>query len=43
MDHNKPSPAAITKRLLNTLSDESNPITHSDIYERSGVHYACDF
>ncbi|KIM90939.1 hypothetical protein PILCRDRAFT_811437 [Piloderma croceum F 1598] len=34
-DHNKPSSAAITKRLLDTLSDESNPITHSDIYERS--------
>lgn len=32
----KPSAAALTKHLLNTLSEESNPITHSDIYERSG-------
>jgi len=31
----KPSSSALTKRLLSTLSDESNPITHSDIYERS--------
>ncbi|OSX60183.1 hypothetical protein POSPLADRAFT_1058358 [Postia placenta MAD-698-R-SB12] len=34
-DGGKPSSAALTKHLLNTLSDESNPITHSDIYERS--------
>ncbi|KAF8205084.1 hypothetical protein BJ912DRAFT_840983, partial [Pholiota molesta] len=27
--------SAITKGLLNTLSDTSNPITHSDIYERT--------
>ncbi|CAL1700939.1 unnamed protein product [Somion occarium] len=26
---------ALTKRLLDTLSDEANPITHSDIYARS--------
>lgn len=32
----KPSSSAITKHLLNTLADESNPITHSNIYERSG-------
>ncbi|KAI9001444.1 hypothetical protein BD414DRAFT_474646 [Trametes punicea] len=32
---NKPSSAALTKHLLNTLRDESNPITHSDIYQRS--------
>ncbi|KIP07044.1 hypothetical protein PHLGIDRAFT_71762, partial [Phlebiopsis gigantea 11061_1 CR5-6] len=25
----------LTKHLLNTLADESNPITHSDIYQRS--------
>jgi len=31
----KPSSAAVTKHLLNTLSEESNPITHSDIYQRS--------
>ncbi|KAH9951691.1 hypothetical protein B0H21DRAFT_874324 [Amylocystis lapponica] len=31
----KPSSAALTKHLLNTLPDESNPITHSDIYQRS--------
>jgi hypothetical protein len=37
MGSSKPSSATLTKRLLNTLSDESNPITHSDIYERSGV------
>ncbi|KAF8974451.1 hypothetical protein BDZ97DRAFT_24667 [Flammula alnicola] len=29
------SSSAITKGLLNTLSDVSNPITHSDIYERT--------
>ncbi|KAH7931247.1 hypothetical protein BV22DRAFT_1027479 [Leucogyrophana mollusca] len=34
-DVGKPSSSAITKHLLNTLGDESNPITHSDIYERS--------
>lgn len=27
----------LTKHLLSTLSDESNPITHSDIYERTGT------
>ncbi|KAG1752652.1 uncharacterized protein EDB91DRAFT_1103689, partial [Suillus paluster] len=31
----KPSAGKITKHLLNTLADESNPITHSNIYERS--------
>ncbi|KAI0677124.1 hypothetical protein C8Q78DRAFT_1065749 [Trametes maxima] len=31
----KPSSAALTKHLLNTLGDESNPITNSDIYQRS--------
>ncbi|CCL99427.1 uncharacterized protein FIBRA_01445 [Fibroporia radiculosa] len=31
----KPSSAKLTKHLLNTLQDESNPITHSDIYHRS--------
>ncbi|KAG1892314.1 hypothetical protein F4604DRAFT_1698835 [Suillus subluteus] len=31
----KPSAGEITKHLLNTLADESNPITHSNIYERS--------
>ncbi|KAM5540394.1 hypothetical protein V8D89_005852 [Ganoderma adspersum] len=31
----KPSSSALTKHLLNTLKDESNPITHSNIYERS--------
>ncbi|KAG6378712.1 hypothetical protein JVT61DRAFT_12984 [Boletus reticuloceps] len=31
----KPSSSSITKHLLNTLSDSSNPITHSNIYERS--------
>jgi len=31
----KPSATALTRHLLNTLSDESNPITHSDIGERS--------
>ncbi|KAG2156191.1 hypothetical protein DEU56DRAFT_765963 [Suillus clintonianus] len=31
----KPSACKITKHLLNTLADESNPITHSNIYERS--------
>ncbi|EGO27844.1 hypothetical protein SERLADRAFT_338535, partial [Serpula lacrymans var. lacrymans S7.9] len=34
-DGNKPSSSAITKQLLKTLPDESNPITNSDIYERS--------
>ncbi|KAI0921760.1 hypothetical protein AcW1_004354 [Taiwanofungus camphoratus] len=34
-DGSKSSSSAITKRLLSTLSDESNPITHSDIYHRS--------
>ncbi|KAI0663305.1 hypothetical protein C8Q70DRAFT_957422 [Cubamyces menziesii] len=31
----KPSSSALTKHLLNTLKDDSNPITHSDIYQRS--------
>ncbi|PIL37036.1 hypothetical protein GSI_00728 [Ganoderma sinense ZZ0214-1] len=31
----KPSASALTKHLLNTLKEESNPITHSNIYERS--------
>ncbi|KAI0368149.1 hypothetical protein BV20DRAFT_969753 [Pilatotrama ljubarskyi] len=31
----KPSSSALTKHLLNTLGDDSNPITHSDIYQRS--------
>ncbi|KAG9317444.1 hypothetical protein JVU11DRAFT_1644 [Chiua virens] len=31
----KPSSSKITKHLLSTLSDSSNPITHSNIYERS--------
>ncbi|KAF8450543.1 hypothetical protein L210DRAFT_842820 [Boletus edulis BED1] len=31
----KPSSSSITKHLLNTLSDSSNPISHSNIYERS--------
>ncbi|KAH8105954.1 hypothetical protein BXZ70DRAFT_1061388 [Cristinia sonorae] len=31
----EPSAAAITKHLLSTLSDESNPITHSEIYTRT--------
>ncbi|KAH0839912.1 hypothetical protein J3R83DRAFT_864 [Lanmaoa asiatica] len=34
-DGKKPSSSMITKHLLNTLSDNSNPITHSNIYERS--------
>jgi len=38
----KPSAEAITKHLLNTLGDESNPITHSNIYERSGGVFLCD-
>lgn len=33
----KPSAGEITRHLLNTLADESNPITHSNIYERSGA------
>lgn len=33
----RPSSVALNKHLLTTLSDESNPITHSDIYERSGA------
>ena len=37
-DSGKPSTSALTKHLLNTLSDESNPITHSDIGKRSGTH-----
>ncbi|KAI0638060.1 hypothetical protein C8Q77DRAFT_1089092 [Trametes polyzona] len=31
----KTSSSALTKHLLNTLGDESNPITNSDIYQRS--------
>ncbi|OJA13815.1 hypothetical protein AZE42_00492 [Rhizopogon vesiculosus] len=31
----KPSSEKITKHLLDTLADQSNPITHSNIYERS--------
>ncbi|PBK72750.1 hypothetical protein ARMSODRAFT_1082141 [Armillaria solidipes] len=31
----EPSPANLTKLLLNTLSDESNPLTHSDLSDRS--------
>ncbi|KAI0650318.1 hypothetical protein C8Q79DRAFT_1006597 [Trametes meyenii] len=31
----KPSSAALTRHLLKTLGDESNPITNSDIYQRS--------
>ncbi|KAI0832300.1 hypothetical protein BC628DRAFT_1414614 [Trametes gibbosa] len=31
----KPSSSALTKHLLNTLGEESNPITNSNIYERS--------
>ncbi|TCD70825.1 hypothetical protein EIP91_001515 [Steccherinum ochraceum] len=31
----KPSKTALTKHILATLSDESNPITHSDIYTRT--------
>lgn len=34
--HPLSSSSAITKHLLSTLSDESNPITHSNIYDRSG-------
>ncbi|EPT03682.1 hypothetical protein FOMPIDRAFT_1046716 [Fomitopsis schrenkii] len=30
-----PSSSALTKHLLQTLPDESNPITHSDIYHRT--------
>jgi hypothetical protein len=35
-DGEKPSSSALTKHLLSTLSDEANPITHSDIYSRTG-------
>lgn len=35
----KPSSSALTKHLLNTLKDESNPITHSNIYQRSGMSF----
>ncbi|KAI0750656.1 hypothetical protein C8Q80DRAFT_522679 [Daedaleopsis nitida] len=34
-EQSKPSSAALTKHLLNTLGDTSNPITHSTIYQRS--------
>lgn len=33
-----PSSSALTKHLLQTLPDESNPITHSDIYHRTGQY-----
>ncbi|KZT19275.1 hypothetical protein NEOLEDRAFT_1159150 [Neolentinus lepideus HHB14362 ss-1] len=36
-DGEKPSAPALTKHLLSTLGDESNPITHSDIRHRSGT------
>lgn len=36
-----PTQARLTKHLLNTLSDSSNPITHSDIYRRTGTTYLC--
>lgn len=36
------SSSALTKHLLQTLPDESNPITHSDIYHRTG-QYAIQF
>jgi hypothetical protein len=32
----RPTQRALTRHLLNTLCDESNPITHSDIGLRSG-------
>ena len=35
----KPSSRALTKQVLNTLKDESNPVTHSDLYLRSGTFY----
>ncbi|KAI0796782.1 hypothetical protein C8Q75DRAFT_210648 [Abortiporus biennis] len=35
LEKTKLSNAAVTKHLLNTLSDESNPITHSDIWQRA--------
>ncbi|KAL1944194.1 hypothetical protein VTO73DRAFT_3379 [Trametes versicolor] len=31
----KPSTSALTKHVLSTLKDESNPVTHSTIYQRS--------
>ncbi|KAG7449057.1 uncharacterized protein BT62DRAFT_963888 [Guyanagaster necrorhizus] len=31
----EPSPANLTKLLLSTLPDESNPLTHSDLVDRS--------
>ncbi|TFK55901.1 hypothetical protein OE88DRAFT_1652417 [Heliocybe sulcata] len=34
-DGEKPSSSALTKHLLNTLGDESNPITNSDIRHRT--------
>ncbi|EMD40821.1 hypothetical protein CERSUDRAFT_103204 [Gelatoporia subvermispora B] len=34
-DGAKPSSSALTKHLLKTLSDERNPIVHSDIYSRT--------
>ena len=33
----KQTDAVLRKHLLSTLSDESNPITHSDIYSRTGA------
>ncbi len=32
-----PSSVALTKYILNTISDESNPIAHSDIPQRAGL------
>ncbi|KAF8076539.1 hypothetical protein FPV67DRAFT_421498 [Lyophyllum atratum] len=37
----KPSSSTITKFLLDNLSDESNPITHSDLRERSDHVVSC--
>ncbi|KAH9844188.1 uncharacterized protein C8Q71DRAFT_34471 [Rhodofomes roseus] len=34
-DGKKPSSSALTKHLLGTLPEKSNPITHSDIYHRT--------
>ena len=31
----------LTRRLLSTLSEETNPITHSDAYERAGASMYC--
>jgi hypothetical protein len=32
------SNSSLNKVLLDTLGDETNPITHSDLADRSGVH-----